>query len=124
MEQEKRYRRELEQAQEDFIRENRKITDQFDQLFQEKQAFIREMEETGNAVRYTLGRHEEQAPIELSQVYHLIEEAQEEGLFLAKEQERLLEDLQEEITFEHKKQTLDYEEKIIACQKERSNTDA
>ncbi len=99
MEQEKYYQRELEQAQDDFIRENRKIADQFDQLFQEKQGFIREMEETGDRVRYTLGRHEEQAPIELSQVYNLIEEAQEEGVFLAKEQERLLEEQQEELTF-------------------------
>jgi type I site-specific restriction-modification system R (restriction) subunit len=123
MEQERQYRRELEQAQDDFIRENRKITDQFDQLFQEKHSFIRALEETGDTVRYTLGRHEEQAPIELSQVYYLIEEAQEEGLFWAKEQERLLEEQREEIAFNHKRQTLDYEEKIIACQKERSEAD-
>jgi vacuolar-type H+-ATPase subunit I/STV1 len=110
----------LEDLEIDYEQQKRKLEDEIEEAFYEKQIFSRELEDLSESYRY----HYEQAgfsePVNMRSVYNLLDQGREEGDRIVNQTIRELENEREERKTFYKNETQRLEDELaLLNQKER-----
>lgn len=112
----------IENFEDDYNREKKKLEETMDEVDQEKWTFNRELEDLSEQMRYLFQNREYDDFQGLQQVDQMIRSTQDDGECSVKNVLKKLEDEQEEQYAAYKKQSLSYEEEIYQLKKESDPT--
>lgn len=102
---ERTYINQLAELESEYEKNQRKIEEELEEVFYEKQKFSRELENLSENYRYHYQQAEYSEPINMSRVYHLLEQCKDDGNRVVNRTMKELENKQEENTIHYKKQT-------------------
>ncbi|WP_321386398.1 hypothetical protein [uncultured Enterococcus sp.] len=122
MDKQKQLESKIENLEDDYNREKKKLEETMDEVDQEKWTFNRELEELSEQMRYLFQNREYDDFQGLKQVDQMIRSTQDEGEWSVKNVLKKLEDEQEEQYAAYKKQSLSYEAEIYQLKKESDPT--
>lgn len=112
----------MENLEDDYNREKKKLEETMDEVDQEKWTFNRGLEDLSEQMRYLFQNREYDDFQGLQQVDQMIRSTQDEGEWSVKNVLKKLEDEQEEQYAAYKKQSSSYEEEIYQLKKESDPT--
>lgn len=110
----------LDELETDYLREQKQLDNELDEILDEKKSFRRGLEELGSDLNYLFRTHEYDNNIR--EAHHMLEEAQEYGDSLLKKDRQKIEDDQEYLTSHYRKSVLFYEEDLDLLKRKESNT--
>lgn len=118
MEEKKSIQRKLVQVEEDYQSSQRQIEASLDEIADEQQRFLHYLEQTVEKIHYTSHKHTNERLHDISSVYRIVEQTQEEGQVIAKKNQKSLEEYLENNHENYKRQRTVYEEKLQLLKKE------
>lgn len=95
----------LSELESEYEKNQRKIEEEIEEAFYEKQKFSRELENLAENYRYHYQQAEYSEPVNMSIIYHLLEQCKDDGDRVVNQAMKELENKQEENTIHYKKQT-------------------
>lgn len=117
---ERTYLNKLAELESEYENNQRKLEKELEEAFYEKQKFGRELENLSENYRYHYQQAEYSEPINMSRVYHLLEQCKDDGDRVVNQTMKELENKQEENTIHYKKQSRLIEEELtLLKEKER-----
>jgi len=117
------YNKKIQQLEDDYEREKRCFEEELEQTTLEKHRFNSLLEETVERLHSTFSRQEDHDSLDLRHAYHMVEQAQEEGVNLVNNLTYKIECVLEETEQQYKKQVTIYEEERIISKKEEDLND-
>jgi TRAP-type mannitol/chloroaromatic compound transport system substrate-binding protein len=110
----------LDELETDYLKEQKQLDDELDEILDEKESFRRGFEELGSDLNHLFRTHEYDNNIH--EAYSMLEEAQEYGDSLLKKDQQKIEDDLEDLTSHYRKNVLFYEEDLDLLKRKESNT--
>ncbi|MDA9472943.1 hypothetical protein [Enterococcus sp. 5H] len=102
---ERTYINQLTELESEYEQNQRTIEEELEEVFYEKQKFGRELENLSENYSYHYQQAEYSEPINMSRVYHLLDQCKDDSDRVVNQTVKELENRQEENTIHYKKQT-------------------
>lgn len=117
---ERTYINKLLDLESEYEKNQKKIEEELEEAFYEKQKFSRELESLSENYRYHYQQAEYSEPVNMSRVYHLLEQCKDDGDRVVNQTMKELKNKQEENKIHYKKQTRLIEDELtLFKEKER-----
>lgn len=117
---ERTYLNQLADLESEYEQNQRRLEEELEEAFYEKQKFGRELENLSENYRYHYQKADYSEPINMSRVHHLLEQCKDDGDRIVNRAMKDLENKQEENTFHYRKQTQAIEAELtLLKEKER-----
>ncbi|MGM0217573.1 hypothetical protein [Enterococcus sp. AZ126] len=121
---ERTYLNQLAELESEYEKNQRNIEEELEEAFYEKQKFGRELENLSENYRYHYQKAQYSESINMSSVYHLLEQCKDDGDKVVNSTMKELENKQEENTIHYKKQTQSIEDELtLFKEKERKENE-
>lgn len=118
---ERTYLNQLAELESEYEKNQRNIEEELEEAFYEKKKFGRELENLSENYRYHYQKAQYSESINMSSVYHLLEQCKDDGDKVVNSAMKELENKQEETTIHYKKQTQSIEDELTLFKEKERN---